>query len=299
MSIAPTARQLPRLVDRSRQRSRAGASAGRPARALSMVVLWGWTIVSVGPLIWMFVNSLRSTTAIVSQPVGAPSISRLDNFSRAWVEGGLGRALAVSTGVSLAAVVIGGVASFLIGFALSRGRLPFSGLLQTFFLVGLLIPTFSLLIPILLQFQAAGLVSNLAGLALVFAGFQVSLGVFLFKTAFDAIPNDYIEAAVLDGASIPRLLTLILAPMMRPTIATFSILTFLNSYNDFVFALVLNNDPKLRTLPVAILSFSDIHGTDYGLVFASVSIATLPPLIGYVLLRRQIQSSVAIGGRTG
>lgn len=87
--------------------------------------------------------------------------------------------------------------------------------------------------------------------------------------------------------------------MIRPTIATFAILTFLSSYNDFVFALVLNNEPGLCTLPVAILSFSGIFGTDYALIFVGVSIAIIPPLVAYLLLRRQVQTSVAIGGRTG
>ena len=271
----------------------------RSSSLVPLAVLWLWTLISVGPLVWMFTNSLRSSTDIVSQPLGAPDIGKADNYVQAWIAGGLGQALLNSVVVSVGAVVIGGFVAYLVGFALSRGGIPFSGLIQTFFLVGLLIPTFSLLIPILLQYQVAGLVSNLFGLTLVYAGFQISLGVFLFKNAFDAIPKDYIEAALLDGASVPRILASVLAPMMRPTIATFGILTFLNSYNDFVFALVLNNDPSLRTLPVAILSFSGIHGTDYGLVFASVSIATLPPLIAYILLRKQVQSSVAMGGRTG
>lgn len=264
-----------------------------------LVVLSAWTVISAGPLVWMFVNSLRGTTDIVAQPIGAPTFDKISNYIDAWESAGLGQALVNSVVVSGGAVLIGGVVSFLVGFALSRGGLPLSNLIQTFFLVGLLIPTFSLLIPILLQYQAAGLVSNLFGLTLVYAGFQISLGVFLFKNAFDGLPKDYIEAAVLDGASIPRVLIEVLAPMMRPTIATFAILTFLNSYNDFVFALVLNNEPALRTLPVAILSFSGIYGTDYGLVFAAVSIATIPPLIAYILLRKQVQSSVAMGGRTG
>lgn len=288
-SSAPVRREH---TGRKRVRPRAGS-------LLMLAILWIWTLVSVGPLVWMFANSLRTSTDIVSQPIGSPDLAKIGNYLQAWVEGGLGPALASSVVVSVGAVAIGGAVSYLVGFALSRGGIPFSGIIQTFFLVGLLIPTFSLLIPILLQYQAAGLVSNLFGLTLVYAGFQISLGVFLFKNAFDGIPKDYIEAALLDGASVPRILTAVLAPMMRPTIATFAILTFLNSYNDFVFALVLNNDPGLRTLPVAILSFSGIHGTDYGLVFASVSIATLPPLIAYVLLRKQVQSSVAIGGRTG
>jgi raffinose/stachyose/melibiose transport system permease protein len=281
--------------------SDARAKRPRPTviNVLFYVIMILWGILSLGPLLWMLINSLRTNTEIFTSAIGAPSLANLSNYVDAWVTADLGQALINSMVVSVGAVVIAGFCSVLIGFALSRGHLPFPNVLLTFFLAGLMIPTFSVLLPILIQYQGVGLTSNRFGLTLVYAGFQVSLGVFLFKGAFDSVPKEYMEAAALDGASVPRMLARIILPMVRPTMATFAILTFLSSYNDFVFALVLNNDPSKRTLPVALLGFSGQYGTQYNLIFAAVSISTIPPLLAYLFLRKQVQSSMAMGGRTG
>lgn len=270
------------------------------ANVLLTGVMVVWTVTAAGPLVWMLLNSLRSSQQIASRPFGPPSLANLQNYSAAWTTASIGQALLNSLLVSVGAVLLSLALALLIGFALSRGRLPFSNVLLTFFLGGLLIPGFSLLLPLVFQFQSVGLTSNRLGLVLVYAGLNISLGVFLFKVAFDGVPNDYVEAAFLDGCSVPRLLLSVLVPMVRPTIGTFAILAFLATYNDFVFTLVLNNDPALNTLPIAILSFSSGQlGTRYNLVFAAVAIATIPPLVAYLFLRRQVQQSVAAGGRTG
>ncbi len=261
---------------------------------LALMILW--TLVSLGPLIWMVLDALRTNNQIFSSAIGLPSLSHASNFSQAWTQASLGHALLISVGVNVASVALAGVCSIGVGFALSRGGLPLRGALLTFFLLGLMIPTFSILIPLLTQFQAAGLTDSFSGLVLVYSGFSISLGVFLFKGAFDGIPKDYLEAAALDGASVPRMLMSVLLPMIRPTIATFSILTFLNGYNDFVFALTLISDQNKRTLPLALLQFSGQYGTQYNLVFAAVTISTVPALLAYLFLRRQIQTSLAMSG---
>lgn len=266
---------------------------------LFYIILGVWAVLSIGPLLWMLMNSLRSKDEIFSAPIGLPHVDKITNYPDAWNFVDLGSAMVNSLFISIAAVLLGGVCTFLIGFALSRGMLPFSGTIFTFFLAGLMIPTFSLLFPLLLQFQSVGLVSNRMGLVLVNAGFSISLGVFLFKGAFDAVPREYMEAASLDGASIPRILVSLFLPIMRPTIATFAILTFIHSYNDFIFALVLNNDLTKRTLPVALLQLTGTNVVRYDLLFAAISTATLPPVIAYLFLRKQVQSSMVTGGRVG
>ena len=283
----------------ARTNGRRRARRPTPIAVLFGVIMVAWCAISLGPLLWMVLDSFRTNDSIFLQAIGSPSASNAHNYSDAWRVGSLGRALVVSLVVNGAAVVLCGVCSFLVAFALSRGRLPFSNVLMTFFLLGLMIPTFSVLIPLLTQFQSAGLTNSDGGLVLVYAGFGISLGVFLFKGALDQVPNDYIEAASLDGASVPRVIWSILLPVVRPTIATFSILTFLNGYNDFVFALTLLSDQDKRTLPLALLQFSGQYGTQYNLIFAAVTISTIPALVAYLFLRRQVQQSMALGGRVG
>jgi ABC-type glycerol-3-phosphate transport system permease component len=269
------------------------------SRLLQYVVLGLWAVISLGPLVWMLVNSVKENADIFANPWGLAASPQWQNFPAAWEQGRLGQALLNSLVVSIGAVALGLVVSLLIGFALSKGRLPYKGVITIFFTLGLLIPSFSLLIPILMSFQGAGLISNLLGLVLVYSGLSISLGVLLFKNAFDAIPEDYLDAASMDGASVPRILISVLIPMVRPTISTFVVLTFLGAYNDYVFALVLNNNPDLRTLPIALLSYSGQYATQYNLIFAALAIVSIPPIIVYLFMHRQVQESLAAGGRTG
>ncbi|MEU7892302.1 carbohydrate ABC transporter permease [Nonomuraea sp. NPDC049152] len=256
-----------------------------------------WAVVCLGPLVWMVVNGFRGNNDIFLSAVGAPEWAKRVNFADAWVQGDLGRALVMSVLVSSAATVLCGTCSALAGFALSRGRLPHANAIFTFLLLGMMIPTFSVLIPVLTQFQSMGLTDSPVGLMIVYAGFSVSLGVFLFKNAFDQVPREYLEAAAIDGASVPWTLVRVVLPSVKPTIATFAILTFLSGYNDFVFALVLIAGEEGRTLPLALLQFSGRFGTRYDLVFAAVTIGAVPALAAYLFLRGQIQRGVAMGGR--
>jgi raffinose/stachyose/melibiose transport system permease protein len=259
------------------------------------MALWG--VVCVGPLVWMLFDSLRSNNAIQLRPLGWPTLTGLSNYSQAWDTGGLGRALIVSVLVSLGSVLLAGTCSVLAGFAISRGRLRFSNAILTFFLVGLMVPIFAALIPLVVFYQQIGLINTDWSLVLVYGGFSIPLGVFLFKNAFDTLPQELLDAAAIDGAPVPQILGRILLPMVRPTLGAFGILTFLNGYNDYVFALVLISGTGNRTLPLALLQYSSQYtGVEYNLVFAAVAIATVPALVGYLLMSRQVQSALVITG---
>ncbi len=278
----------------SGRRVLASATLARPATG-AVMALWG--VVCVGPLVWMLFDSLRSNNAIQLRPLGWPTLTGLSNYSQAWDTGGLGRALIVSVLVSLGSVLLAGTCSVLAGFAISRGRLRFSNAILTFFLVGLMVPIFAALIPLVVFYQQIGLINTDWSLVLVYGGFSIPLGVFLFKNAFDTLPQELLDAAAIDGAPVPQILGRILLPMVRPTLGAFGILTFLNGYNDYVFALVLISGTGNRTLPLALLQYSSQYtGVEYNLVFAAVAIATVPALVGYLLMSRQVQSALVITG---
>ncbi len=258
-----------------------------------ILVLWACT--TVIPLLWMVLSSSRTTKEILTQPFSWPTALHLENFIDAWNIADLGTALVNSLLVSLGSVVIATFCSMLIGFSLSRGGIPWSDKILTFFLIGLMIPVFCTLVPLLILFQDLNLVNTYYGLSLVYAGFSMPLGILLFKNAFDVVPGELVDSAMIDGCSVPVLLARIFMPLVTSTTVTYVVLTFLNGWNDFVFALVLISDTAHRTLPLALMSFSGEHGTDYGQLFAALTISTVPTLLIYLLFQDRIQASMSTG----
>jgi raffinose/stachyose/melibiose transport system permease protein len=285
---------LRRIQQLETRRARVGLGA-RLGQAGLYAVLIIWAAITLVPLLWMFVASFRTTSGIYNAPFSLPHIWRFVNFVQAWQLATLGHGLLNSALVSVGSVILATVCALLVGFALSRGGLPFSQGILTFFLLGLMVPIFSLLIPLLILFIDIHLLNTYLGLIMVYAGFSLPLGVFLCKNAFDALPQELIDAAVMDGCSVPRLLIQVLVPLVGSVIATFAILAFLNGWNDFIFVLILISETSHETLPLHLMVFSGEYATNYGELFAALSIATIPTLVLYFWLSDRIQTGMGAG----
>lgn len=276
----------------NRAQQRIGARLGGLGLYAAMAAWAGITLV---PLLWMFLASFRTTGGIYSHPFGFPHAWRLVNFINAWQVATLGHGLLNSLIVSVGAVILTTICSTLAGFAISRGGLPFAQGILTFFLLGLMVPVFSLLVPLLILFSHLHLLNTYLGLMMVYGGFSLPLGVFLFKNGFDALPQELIDAAVIDGCSVPRVLVQVLLPLLGSVVATFGILAFLNGWNDFIFVLVLISDTSHQTLPLHLMIFSGQYSTNYAELFAALTIATIPTLLLYFWLSDRIQSGMGSG----
>lgn len=264
-------------------------------KTLLYIFLILWLMLTVIPLLWMLISSFRTNEAVFTNPFGWPTVWHFANYAQAWVMSSLGTGLGNSLLVSAGAALLVTVCAALIGFSLSRGEIPGSRFIQTFFLVGMMIPIFSVLIPLLVVYQHFGLLNTYIGLIIVYAGFNIPLGVLLFRTAFDGLPGELIDAAAVDGCSVPRTFFQVLLPLVSSTSATFGVLSFLNAWNDFIFAVVFISDNAHRTLPLSLMAFSGQYGTDYVHMFAALTISIIPTIIIYLLFQDRIQSSMAMG----
>ncbi|MGH3050257.1 MAG: carbohydrate ABC transporter permease, partial [Gaiellaceae bacterium] len=162
-------------------------------------------------------------------------------------------------------------------------------------LLGLMVPTMILLIPQFLLARQLGALNSLWGLVFFYTGGNLALNTFLLRSFFGDIPPELEEAMIVDGASPwSRYLRLIL-PLSRPALATVAIFTFLASWDEYVWALTVINDPGRRTLPIAIALFQGQHSTSWGLVFAASAIAIAPVLALFALFQRQFISNLVTG----
>jgi len=200
---------------------------------------------------------------------------------------------AVAVGTALLTVVV----SLLAGYGFSRYRFAFKNALFVLIIATLMIPFQSILTPLFIILARLGLNNSLIGLTLVYVTLQLPFSVFMMRNAFDAVPKEIEEAARIDGARDLGLLVRVLLPLVLPGIVTVAIFAFLNSWNEFLAALVLLSDNSKFTLPILISAVraGRLGAIDWGAVQAGVTVMSVPCLFVFLLLQRYYMRGLMAG----
>jgi multiple sugar transport system permease protein len=249
-----------------------------------LAVLAGFTML---PFAWVVSGSLRTTGDIQADP-GAwlPDEVTLDNFGRLFTQAGFGTYLVNSVVVAAMVVVGNVVAAAAAGYALAK--LDFAGKRLAFgaVLAALMVPFSATFVPQFVVTVGLGLVDTLQGIALPSLVLPVS--VFIVRQFAGGIPDELLEAARIDGAGEMRIFLRIFLPLAGPALATVTIMSFLASWNNFIWPLIVAQEKASYTLPVGLAATSQAaqNVTDYGLVLAGAVVVMLPVLILFVLLQR-------------
>jgi len=160
-----------------------------------------------------------------------------------------------------------------------------------------MVPFQVLIIPLYLQFNSYHLINSL--LAVVLPRISLPIGVFILKQFFEGIPDSLEESAFIDGASRFRIFLSIIIPLGSSALATVTILSFINCWNDFLWPLIAINDTAKYTITVGIANFQGTHGTQYALIMSGAVIASIPQFIFYLFFRKKIVEGIAMSGIKG
>ena len=182
-------------------------------------------------------------------------------------------------------------------FAFSRIRFRGSGVLQWLVLAGLIVPFQALIVPLFQEMKSFGLADNYLGIIL--PQIAAPIAVLVFKRAFDAIPADLEESALIDGASPMRIYWQIWMPLSRSTIAAVGIFTFVLAWNNFIWPFVITSERDLMTVPVGLATVNAGYGALYAQQMALAILGALPLLVAFVLFQRQIVQGIANTGIKG
>ena len=196
------------------------------------------------------------------------------------------------TGVQTCALPISGSAA---AFAFSRYRFRGRTVALGCFALGLLLPLQSYVIAQSTLFTELELTDTRLALILPYAAMGLPLAVWLLKAYLDGLPEELFDAARIDGAGELRQLVSVVAPLLRPGLATVAILTALSAWNEFLLALLYIQDDELKTIPTGLLAFSTRYTTDYSLLFAALSIVTVPMILVYLVFNRHIVDGITAG----
>jgi multiple sugar transport system permease protein len=274
---------------------------GSPARRRTLLgarllVLSVGAVVMIVPFAYMIATSFKPNALVLEVPPKfLPSHPTTANYINAWTSNQFGRYFMNSLMVAAATTFLSVWLSSMMAYAFARFRFPGRSLLFGCLLIGLMVPTMMLIIPQFLLAKNLGLLDSLPGLVFFYVGGTVALNTFLLRSFFQDIPRGLEEAMVVDGAGPWKRYLRLILPLSRPALATVAIFSFLASWDEFVWALTVINDPNKRTLPIAIALFQGEHSTSWGLVFAASAIAILPVIAIFVAFQRQFISGLASG----
>lgn len=300
MTLVSPGPKRPRLSVEAGPRPRPAGSGGRiVGRTVLYVVLIVAAAAMLTPFFWMVMSSLKDANSVFSVPVRwIPEIFVWENYVEIWTRSDIGtwirNTLVLSVTVTALQVLTGSFAAY--GF--SRIRFPGRNALFLLYVATIAVPWQSYMIPQFILLSNAGLANTLWSIILLQA--FGAFGVFLMKQFYETVPEDLSEAARLDGLSEYGIWWRIMLPLSVPAIASLSLLTFVNTWNDYLGPLIYLRDSSLWTMQLGLKNFvSSLYDTDYGVLFAGLVISVVPIAVIFLLGQRFFVEGIATSGMKG
>lgn len=290
-TIVDTAPQASAPVPTRRRRRPVSWSRGATYVALSIGL-----VLTLMPFIWMLLGSFKTQGELLQRPITWwPEQATLDNYSRWLTQLDYGQFFFNSVVVALVVVAGNIVFCSMVAYALAKLEFPGKRVLFALVLLMLMVPGVVTLVPMFVLVANMGLVNTYPALILPFlAG---PLGVFLMRQFIMGVPDALLEAARIDGAGEFRIFLRVVMPQCGPAVATLAILTFLGSWNNFLWPLVVAQTEQMYTLPVALSLYSvGSNGTYYGLLMAGSVLVVTPILILFLFLQRYFVQGITMTG---
>lgn len=257
--------------------------------------------IEVYPLFWMVTASLKKQSEWSEYPAYALNKGfYVQNYIDAWTRGNMAtyfKNSLITTVVSLVFIVIFSVT---IGFATTKMQWKFRKKIAGFFTLGIMIPIATALIPLFQIYSRTKLLNTRTCLILTYIAFGLSLSIYLVQGYLRSFPDDIMEAAVIDGCGIYRMMWHIVVPLMKNAIVTVLVLQFFFKWNDLLFSMTFISDSSLKTVQTGLLYFSNEFGAkNWGAIFASVSMSVFPMLVLYTGLNKKVMEGMTAGAVKG
>jgi len=268
----------------------------RPGRIIAWTLLFLGGIVMVTPLLFMLSTSLKDASQVYDLRV-IPQAPTLDNYFEILSDGRFTRWFINSMIVAVIVTVSNVFFDSLVGYTLAKFRFRGRYIVFIAILSTLMIPTEMLVLPWYLMASQFGWLDSYWGI--MFPGMMTAFGTFLMKQFFEGVPDDFLEAARIDGLNEFTIWWKIAMPLVTPALSALAIFTFLGNWTAFFWPLIVTTSADLYTLPVGLSSFAVEQSIQWEKIMTGASIATLPTLVIFLLLQRYIVRGVMLAGLKG
>lgn len=271
-----------------------------PGRIALWIVLIIMAVIQIFPLIWLVDFSLASSNEMfTSGLLIIPNKIQWGNYVKAFIDGHFLLYLRNSVLINGLAVLLVILISIMAAFACKRMVWKMSGLVKTLLVLGMMIPIHATLLPNYKIYNMVGLTDTIWALLIPYVAFSLPQAMFLMTSFLESIPVELEEAAVMDGCGIYRIVFQIITPLLKSSIATVAIMTFLNNWNEFMMASTYLSSPTWKTLPFSVLEFTGQYSSNYAVQFAVMALTAAPAVIVYIFLNKHITKGVAMGAVKG
>lgn len=268
----------------------------RPGRIIAWTLLFIGGVLMVTPLLFMFSTSLKTSGQVYDLRL-IPAAPTLDNYIRVLSDGRFMRWFFNSAVVAICVTLSNVFFDSMVGYTLAKFRFRGRYLVFIAILSTLMIPTEMLVIPWYLMSAQFGWIDSYWGI--MFPGMMTAFGTFLMKQFFETVPDDFLEAARVDGLNEFTIWWKIAMPMVTPALSALAIFTFLGNWTAFFWPLIVTNSRNLYTLPVGLSSFAVEQSIQWEMIMTGAALATIPTLIVFLLLQRYIVRGVMLAGLKG
>ena len=281
------------------------AKTNRPGKLiggfLMNLVLWIFSLSCIFPLVWMLYSSFKEKRAFNADIIGLPKSPTLINYIRILTNKDyhLGESMWNSVRTTVLSIIMIVLFSYIVGYILARVRFKLNRALYAMFLMGMLIPVHSLLVPIYVVFRNCGLSNRWFTLLLPYVSFGLPMGIFLVEGYVKGIPVSLEEAAAIDGSTFSKTLFQVILPICKPILVTVAIIQVFSCWNEFSFALVLIKSVGLQTVPLALTQFKGQFASDYPKQMAAMLITMAPIVVLYFAFSKQIIKGMVSGAVKG
>lgn len=266
---------------------------------LKYIVMIFVIVICVFPFIWLVFSSFKTNNEILESAFSLPKSPSFYGYKVAIETTKLHKRFITSIIIAGSGTTLAVFIYSMSAYVMARCQFKFKAVLFTLLMSSLLIPTNAMIQPIYTMINGLNLYDTKLALILVYGGFALPMCMFLMKSCFSNLPKEMEEAAYIEGAGFFRTFWSIMLPLAKPAIASCAVLTFINSWNELLYALLLTSSEKNRTIPLAMKYFTSMFTFNYPPLFAALVMYILPTIILYVFMQDQIMDSMVAGSVKG
>lgn len=252
-------------------------------------------IIFVMPMLFTIISSLKTKLDIFSDPFALPKNPQCSNYVIAWKDANMSAYFINSVIQSGSTVILTSLISTMAAYALARFDFKLNKVLVLVFMLGMMVPMHTILVPVSYIIGLFNLKNNIFALVLVYVAFNLPFSIMVMITFMKGVNRSLEEAAIIDGANYFQIYSKIMIPLTLPAISTISIFNFMGAWNNILFPLLFINDKRLRPISLGLLNFNGERGSEYGLMMAGIVITVAVPLAIYLLFQEKVESGLAAG----
>jgi len=269
------------------------------AKTGKWIVLGSFLIVTLIPLLWLVISSIKTDLELINKPFMLPKVWQIQNYVRAFQLSDLHLLFLHSIIVAVAATAVNIFVASMASYALSRYDFGLNNVILSIVLAGVLIPIIALMVPYFQLISKLGIYDSLLALILTYAAINLPISVFLVHGFMATVPKEMEEAGLIDGCNFWQRYAKIVFPLSRLGVVTAGTFVFLYAWNEFIYALLLTSSVRARTLQLGIRFFKSQFRAEYTSMYAALVVTIIPSIAVYILFHEKIIQGLSTGAVKG